>query len=108
MQGNLPNRLPGKFFYNEENITWNSKSHELIYKGVYSRTFQIAHEFTTLTVLENLMMVPGNQSSEKILIDAWFNPITVVKKTRRKNSSQKLLKVIEFFKFNSFNSRIGR
>ena len=37
------------------------------------RTFQIAHEFTNLTVLENLMMVPGNQSGEH-LTNALFNP----------------------------------
>ncbi|HCV89783.1 MAG TPA: ABC transporter ATP-binding protein, partial [Alphaproteobacteria bacterium] len=37
------------------------------------RTFQIAHEFSTLTVRENLMTVPGGQSGEK-LTDAWFRP----------------------------------
>ena len=42
------------------------KAHELFNKGVL-RTFQIAHEFSTLTVLENLMMVPGNQLGEKLL-----------------------------------------
>jgi branched-chain amino acid transport system ATP-binding protein len=33
----------------------------------YLRTFQIAHEFSNLSVLENLMMVPGNQSGEKLM-----------------------------------------
>ena len=46
--------------------------HELFAKGLL-RTFQIAHEFSSLTVRENLMMVPGNQSGEN-LIDAWFRP----------------------------------
>ncbi len=46
--------------------------HELFARGVL-RTFQIAHEFTTLTVEENLMMVPGGQAGEN-LIDAWFRP----------------------------------
>ena len=32
--------------------------HELFHKGML-RTFQIAHEFSSLTVRENLMMVPG-------------------------------------------------
>ncbi len=31
------------------------------------RTFQIAHEFTNMTVLENLMVVPGNQNGESLL-----------------------------------------
>ena len=44
--------------------------HELFAKGLL-RTFQIAHEFSTLTVRENLMMVPGDQSGEG-LWDAWF------------------------------------
>ena len=46
--------------------------HELFDKGLL-RTFQIAHEFTSLTVRENLMTVPGGQSGEK-LTDAWFRP----------------------------------
>jgi branched-chain amino acid transport system ATP-binding protein len=38
----------------------------LFSKGLL-RTFQIAHEFSNLSVLENLMMVPGNQSGEKLM-----------------------------------------
>ncbi|MDX1715259.1 MAG: ATP-binding cassette domain-containing protein, partial [Anderseniella sp.] len=45
--------------------------HELFAKGLL-RTFQIAHEFSTLTVRENLMMVPGQQSGES-LIHAWLH-----------------------------------
>ncbi len=44
--------------------------HELFHKGLL-RTFQIAHEFSTMTVRENLMMVPGAQSGET-LWNAWF------------------------------------
>ena len=40
------------------------------------RTFQIAHEFSTLTVRENLMMVPGGQAGER-LVDAWLRPAKV-------------------------------
>jgi len=66
--GNLkPNE--GKVHLYGEDIT-GVASHELFSKGLL-RTFQIAHEFTNLTVLENLMMVPGNQSGED-LINAWF------------------------------------
>ena len=53
------------------------KAHELFSKGVL-RTFQIAHEFSTLTVLENLMMVPGNQLGEKLLY-TWHNHSKVQK-----------------------------
>ena len=44
--------------------------HELFHKGLL-RTFQIAHEFSTMTVRENLMIVPGAQSGET-LWNAWF------------------------------------
>ena len=46
--------------------------HALFQKGMV-RTFQIAHEFSTLTVRENLMMVPPQQSGEQLL-DAWLRP----------------------------------
>ncbi|MEM1066401.1 MAG: ABC transporter ATP-binding protein [Pseudomonadota bacterium] len=44
--------------------------HDLFHKGLL-RTFQIAHEFTSMTVRENLMMVPAGQSGET-LWNAWF------------------------------------
>ncbi|MDA9005168.1 ABC transporter ATP-binding protein [Amylibacter sp.] len=51
--------------------------HELFHKGLL-RTFQIAHEFSTMSVRENLMMVPGGQSGEKLL-DVWTNPSKIRK-----------------------------
>ncbi|CUH59555.1 ABC transporter ATP-binding protein [Thalassobacter stenotrophicus] len=45
--------------------------HELFHKGLL-RTFQIAHEFSSMTVRENLMMVPGAQRGET-LWETWFN-----------------------------------
>ncbi|WP_415183988.1 ABC transporter ATP-binding protein [Phaeovulum sp.] len=44
--------------------------HQLFHKGLL-RTFQIAHEFSSMTVRENLMMVPGGQSGET-LWKTWF------------------------------------
>ena len=67
--GNLKSSA-GSVLFNNENIT-DIPSYELFSKGLL-RTFQIAHEFTNLTVLENLMMVPGNQSGEQ-LTNALFN-----------------------------------
>ena len=55
----------GDVFLEEKNIA-GLKPHELFSMGVL-RTFQIAHEFASLTVLENLMMVPGNQRGEKLI-----------------------------------------
>ena len=81
----------GDLYLEEENIN-GLKPHELFNKGVL-RTFQIAHEFTTLTVLENLMMVPANQYGEN-LIHAWFNN-SLVKKQEEKIRA-KAIDVIEF------------
>lgn len=44
--------------------------HELFHKGLL-RTFQIAHEFHSMTCRENLMMVPPAQAGEN-LWSAWF------------------------------------
>ncbi|MDZ7822777.1 MAG: ATP-binding cassette domain-containing protein [Ahrensia sp.] len=49
--------------------------HALFDQGLL-RTFQIAHEFSTLTVRENLMMVPPRQAGES-LITAWTQPALV-------------------------------
>ena len=73
--GNLKSS-DGKVLFNKEDIT-NVPSHELFSKGLL-RTFQIAHEFSNMTVLENLMMVPGNQTGE-ILINALLKPNLIKK-----------------------------
>ena len=62
--GNLKSSA-GNVMFNNEDIT-DVPSYELFSKGLL-RTFQIAHEFTNLSVLENLMMVPANQSGEKLM-----------------------------------------
>jgi branched-chain amino acid transport system ATP-binding protein len=49
--------------------------HELFAAGLL-RTFQIAHEFPTLTVRENLMMVPQDQAGEHLL-HVWLHPARV-------------------------------
>ncbi|MGI9394709.1 MAG: ABC transporter ATP-binding protein [Boseongicola sp.] len=59
----------GRVTMNGEDIT-GLPPHELFEKGLL-RTFQIAHEFATMTVRENLMLVPGNQSGEAIW-NTWF------------------------------------
>ncbi len=59
----------GRVFMDGEDIT-GLPPHVLFHKGLL-RTFQIAHEFHTLSCRENLMVVPPNQAGEK-LINAWF------------------------------------
>ena len=60
----------GKVTMDGEDIT-GLPPHALFDKGLL-RTFQIAHEFHSMTVRENLMMVPADQSGET-LWNAWFH-----------------------------------
>ena len=61
----------GHVYLDGEEIT-GLQPHELFAKGVL-RTFQIAHEFSTMTVRENLMTVPGGQAGERLL-NVWLRP----------------------------------
>lgn len=60
----------GRVLMEGEDIT-GLPPHVLFSKGLL-RTFQIAHEFHSMTVRENLMMVPPGQSGEN-LWSAWFH-----------------------------------
>ena len=55
----------GNIFLQDEDVT-GSAPHKLFHKGLV-RTFQIPHEFDRMTVLENLMLVPTDQSGENVL-----------------------------------------
>ena len=70
--------------------------YELFHKGVL-RTFQLAHEFSNMTVLENLMVVPGQQTGESIL-NTWFKREQI--KIEEKVIKEKALEVIKFLNLN--------
>jgi len=59
----------GRVTMDGEDIT-GLPPHELFHKGLL-RTFQIAHEFGSMSCRENLMMVPAGQAGEK-LWNTWF------------------------------------
>ncbi|MCG6122337.1 MAG: ABC transporter ATP-binding protein [Microvirga sp.] len=54
----------GRVLLDGEDIT-GLPPHQLFHRGLL-RTFQIAHEFSTLSVRENLMMVPAGQEGETL------------------------------------------
>ncbi len=81
----------GRVFLGDEDIT-GLKPHQLFDKGLL-RTFQIAHEFSRLSVIENLMMVPGGQSGEN-LVNAWFRRAQVV--AEENAIRERALEVIDF------------
>ena len=59
----------GTVWMDGEDIT-GLPPHRLFHKGLL-RTFQLAHEFASMTVRENLMMVPGGQTGET-LVNTWL------------------------------------
>ncbi len=81
----------GKVFLDGEEIT-GLKPHQLFEKGLL-RTFQIAHEFSRLSVIENLMMVPPSQAGETLL-KTWFKRSQVAK--QEQTIHDKAMEVIEF------------
>ena len=93
----------GDVIFNNENIT-DLPAHEMFSKGLL-RTFQIAHEFSNLTVLENLMMVPANQSGENLLT-ALIKPQLV--KKEEEELKNKAYEVVDFLNLNHLaNERAG-
>ena len=92
----------GKVMFNNKNIT-GLPSYELFSKGIL-RTFQIAHEFTNLTVLENLMMVPSNQSGENLI-----NALFMRKKFKSEEDEirKKAYEVIEFLNLKHLSNEIA-
>ena len=72
----------GSVTLNDTDIT-GYEPHQLFNLGIL-RTFQIAHEFASLTVRDNLMMVPPNQIGESI-INTWF------RQNKIKQEEQKIL-----------------
>ena len=92
----------GAVYLEEKNIA-GLKPHELFGMGVL-RTFQIAHEFASLTVLENLIMVPCNQRGEK-LIYALFGDKAV--KKEEEEIRAKAIEVIEFLNLKHLTQEIA-
>ncbi len=99
--GNLKNDS-GEIIFDDENIT-GLKAHELFKKNIL-RTFQIAHEFSSLTVLENLMMVPGEQFGEKLLY-SWFGNSIV--RIQEKEIRKKAVEVIDFLNLSHLTQELA-
>jgi branched-chain amino acid transport system ATP-binding protein len=99
--GNLKSSK-GKVLFNNEDVT-DVPSYELFSKGIL-RTFQIAHEFTNLSVLENLMMVSANQSGEK-LMTALLKPSLV--RTEELAIKKKAQGVIDFLNLTHLSNELA-
>lgn len=92
----------GSVLLDGEDVT-GLEPHELFAKGLL-RTFQIAHEFSSLTVLENLMMVPAEQPGED-LRHSWFNFRRVLEEERR--VEDKAREVADFLQISHLENEVA-
>lgn len=81
----------GRVLLDGEDITALSAD-QRFHKGLL-RTFQIAHEFSQMSALENLMMVPPRQVGES-LFSAWLKPSLV--RQQETEVRRRALEVIDF------------
>ena len=83
----------GEILFNGERIDGLSP-HEIARKAL-CRTFQIPRELKEMTVLENLMLVPGNQAGERIW-NTWFFPGRVRRQEREiRRKAEQVLEFVE-------------
>jgi len=83
----------GQVLLEGEDIT-RLAPHQRFHRGLV-RTFQIPHELTRMTVLENLTLVPAGQSGENLLT-AWFAPARVRADERRvRERAEEVLETLE-------------
>jgi len=92
----------GHVYLGKEDIT-GLRPHQLFKKGLL-RTFQIAHEFSRLSVIENLMMVPGDQSGENLL-NACFRRNEV--ELEEKANHDRAREVIDFLKLDHIANELA-
>ncbi|MGV3491101.1 MAG: ABC transporter ATP-binding protein [Devosia sp.] len=92
----------GQIIFDGRDVT-GLKPHQLFHLGML-RTFQIAHEFSNMTAIENLMMVPAAQPGES-LIRTWLMPGTV--KEADRHVRQKAQDVIDFLKLGHVKNELA-
>jgi branched-chain amino acid transport system ATP-binding protein len=81
----------GEIWFNQTRVD-GLPPHEIARKAL-CRTFQIPRELKEMTVLENLMLVPGHQAGEKIW-NTWFFPGRV--RAQEREIRRKAEEVLEF------------
>lgn len=92
----------GQIVFDGRDVT-GLKPHELFGRGLM-RTFQIAHEFSHMTALENLMMVPGDQPGES-LMNTLFRPGLVA--AHEVGVRQKANDVVDFLKLGHVKNELA-
>jgi len=93
----------GRVYFKDEDIT-DLTPHEIFEKNLF-RTFQITREIQEMTVLENLMLIPRQQTGER-LWNSWFNRGLV---TQQEDENRKTaLEVLEFLEMEDRRNEIAK
>lgn len=92
----------GRIIFDGADVT-GLRPHQLFHRGML-RTFQIAHEFSHMTTLENLMMVPSGQPGESLLA-TWLTPAKV--KAVDRAVQQKALDVVDFLRLGHVRNELA-
>ena len=86
----------GRVFFKGEDIT-GLDPHIIFGKKIF-RTFQIAREYREMSVLENLLLIPKNQSGER-LWNAWFMAKRI--RSQENVNIKRALDILKFFELDS-------
>jgi len=93
----------GRVYFKDEDIT-DLTPHEIFEKNLF-RTFQITREIQEMTVLENLMLIPRQQTGEQ-LWNSWFNRGLV---SQQEDENRKTaLEVLEFLEMENRRNDIAK
>jgi branched-chain amino acid transport system ATP-binding protein len=92
----------GAIIFDGQDVT-GMKPHNLFKRGLL-RTFQIAHEFSHMTALENLMVVAADQPGESLLA-TWLRPMLVGSRDRAVR--QKASEVIDFLRLGHVKNELA-
>jgi branched-chain amino acid transport system ATP-binding protein len=92
----------GSIHFDGRDVT-GMEPHELFGLGML-RTFQIAHEFSNMSAIENLMMVPGDQPGEH-LTNVWLRPLFA--NSRETDVRKKALDVIDFLRLGHVRNELA-
>jgi len=93
----------GRVYFKDEDIT-DLTPHEIFHKNLF-RTFQITREIQEMTVLENLMLIPRQQTGEQ-LWNSWFNRGLVGK--QEDENRETALEVLEFLEMRDRRNEIAK
>lgn len=93
----------GRVYFKGEDIT-DLTPHEIFHENLF-RTFQITREIQEMTVLENLMLIPRQQTGEQ-LWNSWFNRGLVAK--QEDENRETALEVLEFLEMRDRRNEIAK